>query len=76
LFVGVDIAARTFTASQLKPSGELCLALSFKQDSDDYTQLQKWLLVSELTRILQPILKILAVNSYERLKWSKICSGR
>jgi hypothetical protein len=41
LFVGVDIAARTFTASQLKPGGELCLALSFKQDSDDFTQLQK-----------------------------------
>lgn len=44
LFVGIDISARTFTASCLKPEQEPTLAVDFEQSVQGYATFYKWLL--------------------------------
>ncbi len=44
LFICIDISARTFTASALKPDEEPLPALDFEQSPNGYTAFQKWLL--------------------------------
>src|SRR5215212_4021221 len=48
LYCGIDIAAKTFTASTCKPDDDPTKAVNFKQTPEDFSRLQKYLLSSGL----------------------------
>jgi transposase len=49
LYCGIDIAAKTFTASKCLPDEDPSKAINFKQTPEDFNQLRKYLLSSGLT---------------------------
>jgi hypothetical protein len=54
LYCGIDIAAKTFTASLCLPDEDPNKAINFKQTPEDFNQLRKYLLSSgiEASQIL------------------------
>ncbi len=59
LFIGIDISARTFTASALKPDEEPLSSLDFEQSPKGYAAFQKWLLGHNKDAIPQQVLIVM-----------------